>query len=44
MSAEEKAFWKLLSQLATEGKLLGDAAERIGMAFDAAMSAATKTG
>ena len=37
MTPAEKAFYKLLAHLTSEGKVTGDAGERIIAAFEAAM-------
>ena len=40
MTPAEKAFYRLIAALVSEGKVLGDASERIMAAFEAAIEAA----
>lgn len=37
MTPAEKAFYRLIADLVSEGKVLGDASERIVAAFEAAV-------
>lgn len=43
MTPAEKAFYRLIATLVSEGKVLGDASERIIAAFEAAIEAQNKT-
>lgn len=42
MTPAEKAFYRLIANLISEGKILGDGAERIIAAFEAAIEAEKK--
>ena len=43
MTPAEKTFYRLVATLVSEGKVLGDASERIIAAFEAAMNAEEDT-
>lgn len=43
MTPAEKAFYRLIATLVSEGKVLGDGSERIIAAFEAAIEAQNKT-
>lgn len=42
MTPAERAFWRLLADLTSEGKVLQDAGERLAAQFEAAIEAAQK--